>query len=439
MPSYPQPRVVFWVAIALLLLSATAAGFTVYRLYESERWVRHTYETELAIGAIETDLSRAARARLSFINGDEKGAADFRDARLTAFADLNNLRGLTVDDSDQQSECTLLQAAIEGRLNLLQKSIDLAKSRGSDAAGQLQMTADLVDWNYRTAEITDEMKNLEDHLLSRRYRITSDLFRLIVGILLFTFLTSVYLIWEHYRRLTNELRHRAFAERNAQQLSVSLLRAQDEERRKISRELHDGLGQDLTAAKMIAESIQPDELSEVARTELLGVLEECLKSVRTMSYLLHPPMLDEIGLASAVEWFIEGFAKRSGIDVACRITGDKRRLPAAAELTLFRVLQESLNNIQKHAHSTSAEVRLEFQNDRVDLRIHDHGVGIPRERLDRFTTDGTQAGVGLLGMRQRIQEQHGAFNISSNSRGTTIVVQLPVPSAPSDSHVSEIS
>jgi len=437
MPSYPQPRVVFWFAITLLMLSATAAGFTVYRLYESERWVRHTYDTELAIGAIETDLSRAARARLSFINGDQKGALDFRDARMTAFADVNNLRSLTADNQEQQNECARLQAAVDGRLSLLQKSIDLVKSRGSDPAGQLQMTADLVDWNYRTAEITDEMKGIEDNLLNRRYRITSELFRLIVGILLFTFLTSVYLIWEHYRRLTNELRQRAVAERNAQQLSLSLLRAQDEERRKISRELHDGLGQDLTAAKMIAESIQPHESSEVAKAELLGVLEECLKSVRTMSYLLHPPMLDEIGLASAAEWFVEGFAKRCGIDVAYRITGDKRRLPAAAELTLFRVLQESLNNIQKHAHSTSAEVRLEFQSDCVNLRVHDHGIGIPRERLDRFTTDGTQAGVGLLGMRQRVQEQHGIFNISSNSRGTTIAVQLPVPLT--DLPVSEMS
>jgi signal transduction histidine kinase len=428
MMRYPKPRVVFWFAITLLMLSAAAAAVTVYRLYESERWVRHTFETELTIGAIETGLSRAARARLSFINGDADGQAEFNLADRAAFEELNRLRGLTADNRSQQDQCNHLQAAVEGRLGLLQKSIDLAKAPGSNRQSQDQLTDDLVSWNYATAVITGEMKQSEENLLNRRTQITTDLFRLIVGILLFTFLTSVYLIWEHYRRLTGELRQRALAEHNAQQLSLHLLRAQDEERRKISRDLHDGLGQNLTAAKMIAESIQPNASNDVARAELLAILDDALKSVRTMSYLLHPPMLDEIGLASAAEWFIEGFAKRSGIDVACRITGNKRRLPPAAELTLFRVLQESMTNIQKHARSPSAEVRLDFQSDRVNMRIQDRGAGIRPEELRRFNTDGAHAGVGLPGMRQRIQEQHGTFSISSNSRGTTISVQLPISS-----------
>jgi signal transduction histidine kinase len=423
---YPKPRLVFIFAITLLMLSGIAAGVTVYRLYESERWVRHTFETELTIGAIETDLSRAARARLSFINGDPQGLVDFSEAHDAAFTDLNRVRSLTWDNKQQLDRCDRLQSAIEGRLGLLQKSIDLAKSPSSDERSQDQLTADLVDWNYQTAAITEDMKEAEENLLSRRNQITSELFRLIVGILLFTFLTSIYLIWEHYRRLTGELRQRTLAERNAQQLSLHLLRAQDEERRKISRDLHDGLGQNLTAAKMIAESIPSSGSSAATRTELLAILDDVLKSVRTMSYLLHPPMLDEIGLASAAEWFIEGFAKRSGMDVVCRITGDKRRLPPTAELTLFRVLQESMTNIQRHAQSPSAEVHIEFAGDRVIMSVRDHGVGMSGEKLKRFTVDGTQAGVGLPGMRQRIQEQNGTFVISSNLRGTTISVELPV-------------
>jgi signal transduction histidine kinase len=108
--------------------------------------------------------------------------------------------------------------------------------------------------------------------------------------------------------------------------------------------------------------------------------------------------------------------------------GDTRRLPPAAELTLFRVLQESLTNIQRHAPSPSAEVRLDFEDERVSMRIQDHGAGIPADALERFKADGTQVGVGLAGMRQRIQEQNRTFSIFSDSHGTTISVRLPVTS-----------
>lgn len=421
-----KPRVVFLFAIILLMLSGIATSVTVYRLYESERWVRHTFEVEVAVGAIESNLSKAGRSRSAFVNGDAQALLEFDDARNAAFSSLSRVRSLTADNQEQQDRCDRLQAAIEGRLGVLEKFIQLAKSHSSDAQIQQALTAELLDWAFQTAAISDEMKQAEETLLGRRNQITAALFRLIVTILSFTFLLSVYLIWEHYRMLTGELRQRARAERDAQRLSLQLLRAQDEERRKISRELHDGLGQSMAAAKMIADSFLTRVPDKEATTELVTILEEALTSVRTMSYLLHPPLLDEIGLASAAEWFIEGFSKRTGIVVTCGIIGDKRRLPPAAELTLFRILQESLTNIQRHARSPSAEVRLDFGGERVTMRVQDQGVGIPAEALERFQIDGTQVGVGLAGMRQRMQEQNGTFSLSSDSHGTTISVQLPI-------------
>ncbi len=421
-----KPRVVFLFAIILLMLSGIATSVTVYRLYESERWVRHTFEVEVAVGAIESNLSKAGRSRSAFVNGDAQALLEFDDARNAAFSSLSRVRSLTADNQEQQDRCDRLQAAIEGRLGVLEKFIQLAKSHSSDAQIQQALTAELLDWAFQTAAISDEMKQAEETLLGRRNQITAALFRLIVAILSFTFLLSVYLIWEHYRMLTGELRQRARAERDAQRLSLQLLRAQDEERRKISRELHDGLGQSMAAAKMIADSFLTRVPDKEATTELVTILEEALTSVRTMSYLLHPPLLDEIGLASAAEWFIEGFSKRTGIVVTCGIIGDKRRLPPAAELTLFRILQESLTNIQRHARSPSAEVRLDFGGERVTMRVQDQGVGIPAEALERFQIDGTQVGVGLAGMRQRMQEQNGTFSLSSDSHGTTISVQLPI-------------
>jgi signal transduction histidine kinase len=421
-----KPRVVFLFAIILLMLSGIATGATVYRLYESERWVRHTFEVEVAVGAIESSLSRAGRSRSAFVNGDAHALLEFDDARNDAFSSLGRVRSLTADNQEQQERCNRLQAVIEGRLGVLEKFIQLAKSHSSDPQTQQALTAELLNWAFQTAAISDEMKQEEEILLGRRNQITAALFRLIVTILSFTFLLSVYLIWEHYRMLARELRQRTAAESDAQRLSLQLLRAQDEEHRKISRELHDGLGGSIAAAKMIADSVSTRVPHDEATTELVTILDDALASIRTMSYLLHPPLLDEIGLASAAEWFIEGFSKRTGIVVTWEIIGDKRRLPPAAELTLFRILQESLTNIQRHARTSSAEVHLDFADQRVSMRVQDQGVGIPAEALKRFHVDGTQVGVGLAGMRQRMQEQSGTFDIFSDSHGTTISVQLPV-------------
>jgi signal transduction histidine kinase len=429
-PSYmvrhAKPRLIFLFAIILLMLSGVATGATVYRLYEGERWVRHSFEVEVAVGAIESSLSKAGWSRSAFVDGDAQALLEFDAARNAVFSNLSRLRGLTADNQEQQDRCDRLQAAIESRLGVLEKFVQLAKSHSSDAQIQQALTAELLNWAFQTAAISEEMKRAEETLLGRRNQITATLFRLIVAILAFMFLLSVYLIWEHYRMLTGELRQRTRAERDAQRLSLQLLRAQDEERRKISRELHDGLGQSIAAAKMIADSLLTRLPDKEATTELVTILEDALTGVRTISYLLHPPLLDEIGLASAAEWFIEGFSKRTGIVVTCGIVGDKRRLPPAAELTLFRILQESLTNIQRHARSPSAEVRLDFADERVSMRVRDQGVGIPAEALERFQADGTQVGVGLAGMRQRMQEQNGTFSLSSDSHGTTISVQLPV-------------
>jgi signal transduction histidine kinase len=249
----------------------------------------------------------------------------------------------------------------------------------------------------------------------------------IAGALAFMFLLSVFLIWEHYRRLAAELKKRVLAEQRAQNLSTQVLRAQDEERQRISRELHDGLGQTLVAAKMIADSITGHSPSPDAIAQLNSILEGGVSSVRTMSYLLHPPLLDEIGLTSAAEWLIDGLAKRSNLEVNLKITGEKRRLPAGVELTFYRIIQESLTNIQRHARSAKAEILLNFERNRVTLQIRDHGVGISAEKLRELEERSSSAGLGLAGMRQRAQEQRGTFRLSSSAEGTTIDVAVPIP------------
>jgi signal transduction histidine kinase len=422
----PTPRHIFYSALMLLILSGAATGYTLYKLYQGEQWVRHTYNVEVAIGNLQLTLNRAARDRLSFVNGNQASLADFESASKTSYQYLADLRVLLGDNAEQRDRCDQFRAAMDSRLNVLQQSIDAVQSDKSTDALQDKFTDQSLKENFRTAAISDQMKNVEETLLTQRDQITVKLFQRMVIAIVFSFILAIYLIWEHYRRINTELRQRTQAEQQAQLLSAQVLLAQDEERRRISRELHDGLGQSMVAAKMMADSLAAESPEDPNTVELAGILADALSGVRTMSYLLYPPMLDEIGLASAAEWFIEGYSKRTGITVQCGIGGQKRRLQPVAELTLFRVLQESLTNIQRHAQSPNAEVQLDFGRDRVSMRVRDHGVGMSPEMLIRLQTDGVQLGVGLAGMRQRVKEQNGTFKLSSDSGGTVISVQLPV-------------
>lgn len=182
--------------------------------------------------------------------------------------------------------------------------------------------------------------------------------------------------------------------------------------------------QSLSAAKILADTHLTSDSNDEVITDLASILAESLNSARTMSYLLHPPLLDEVGLASAVEWFVEDFSKRTGIQVNFSVEGEKRRLGQAAELTLFRVLQESLTNINRHAKASAAEVVLKYDGNQMGLGVHDYGIGISKGKLEESNADGAHLGFGLTGMKHRVQEQHGKFKIISTGAGTTIQVEL---------------
>jgi signal transduction histidine kinase len=215
-------------------------------------------------------------------------------------------------------------------------------------------------------------------------------------------------------------------------LSAGLMRTQDDERRRLARLLHDTALQDLGALKMI--------LGRIARTsarlhrpdrELLGesvdLAERAIAEVRTLSYLLHPPLLDEAGLVSAIRWYADGFSKRSGIAVELHLPDEFERLPEDVETALFRVIQEALINVHRHAQSPTAAIRLERDGTRLTLDIEDHGRGIPPMVSTDPTRDGGGLGVGLMGMRERLEELGGTLEIASSAHGTMLRVRLPFP------------
>jgi two-component system NarL family sensor kinase len=218
-----------------------------------------------------------------------------------------------------------------------------------------------------------------------------------------------------------------------QNLSQQLLRVQDEERRRVARDLHDSTGQTLTALKISVALLQrklgddneiAEELSEIER-----LTESALREIRTTSYLLHPPLLDEAGFASAAKWYIEGFAQRSGMRVRADFGQEAERLPSTIEIALFRVLQESLTNVHRHAGTSEVDVSFWREPQARILEVRDYGRGIPKRLMTRLGTPVRDSGVGLAGMRERLNEIRGGLEIEQADPGTRVRAIVPVEGA----------
>jgi signal transduction histidine kinase len=222
------------------------------------------------------------------------------------------------------------------------------------------------------------------------------------------------------------------SELSLQELSGHLLRTQDEERRRLGRELHDIIGQYLAVLKMGLDSLKSRHLVQYDSAakqvaDCLVLAEQSIKELRTMSYLLYPPMLEEMGLKTAIHWYVEGFAKRSGIDVRVEISPELCRLPSELELTAFRVLQESLTNVHRHSGSPTACIRVRVQGGFLHLEIQDFGKGIPPSVLEASGQALGTVGVGLRGMNERVRQLGGTLAFSSDC-GTTVTASLPFAS-----------
>ena len=222
-------------------------------------------------------------------------------------------------------------------------------------------------------------------------------------------------------------------ERKLRELSLSVLRIQDDERRRVARDLHDTVGQTLTALKITLSTLE-NKVARYPQTadffpELNGLADQALQEIRTTSYLLHPPLLDEAGFAAAAAWYVDGFNKRSPIQVRIELP-EGIRLPGSVEIVLFRILQESLTNISKHAGSATVDVLLQVDSNTISLSVRDYGKGISAERLSKMNGSGSDIGVGIAGMRERVKELGGRLEIESDSTGTVLKAFIPLPGAP---------
>jgi signal transduction histidine kinase len=228
-----------------------------------------------------------------------------------------------------------------------------------------------------------------------------------------------------------DITERVRAEEELRRLSGQLLRLQDEERRRIARDLHDSTGQNLVALATILSQLHAHIPSSSRKLRKLAshcqsLADQCIREVRTLSYLLHPPMLDEAGLEDAIRHYVDGFSERTGIAVKLQISSRFGRMPPDVELALFRVVQESLTNIQRHSQSLRATIQLDRSADEVKLEISDKGPGASRRELAGTTGSPFKLGIGIPSMQERVRLIGGRLEIESSGSGTTVRVTVPV-------------
>ena len=230
-----------------------------------------------------------------------------------------------------------------------------------------------------------------------------------------------------WMEINTDITDRKRAENAARSLSGRILSLQDDERRRIARGLHDSLGQYLAALKM---QLGLMSMSNVDHSTLISeasqIVDRCITETRTVSHLLHPPLLDEAGFGSAARWFVEGFAQRSGVAVDLSLPADLGRLRSDVEIALFRALQEALTNVHRHSASAKADIRVALEQNQVRLKVQDYGNGMSPETLRQLHEGAGKTGVGVAGMRERVRELGGYMTIQSDPRGTLLTVVLPL-------------
>jgi signal transduction histidine kinase len=425
--------------VAMVLLGATGIiGLaTVQRMKSSREWVLHTF---LVRGLLKDLRSSIAESHANFdlyqLSRNPDEARDLENQSQRQLGNVARLLSLTVDNPQQQEKLMQVRRVLLEDIQQLRDCVSGAKCLGAGPASESDKMSAIVARRRTMSAMLLGMEDVEQELLDNRLKVLDQLFTRIVITLVGSFFLALVLLLYNVNLLNREIERGKQQEwiekKNAESyrmLSARILELQDVERRKIARELHDSVGQYLAGLKLNLGRLQrreaePGMQNSQLLAESLDVTDRAILEVRTISHLLHPPLLDELGFHAAVRWYTEGFAKRSGILVELRLTEVVERLPKEIELALFRVLQESLTNVHRHANAKHVAVEVECTDYDVILFVRDDGNGIRGEVLEKFKA-GEAGGIGLAGMRERLSELGGTLDVESGPTGTQVRAKLP--------------
>jgi PAS domain S-box-containing protein len=371
-----------------------------------------------ALCMIATDLSQQKRSEIERIMTERALSEQEERNRLI----LSNIRDYAIFMLDPEGNVTTWDSGAE-RVHAFTANQVIGRHLSRFFAPE--------DVEKRKPESDLEMARAQDRTESDGWRLRQDGSRFWANVIL-TSLRDEHGKLRGYICVTRDVTDRKRAEERLQNLSIRLMNLQDQERRRVARELHDSEGQtlslllmSLSKLKRISAGLEGE--ASALLSECIETANDCLRDIRTLSYLLHPPLLDEFGLTSALQWYVEGFSQRSGIEIDLEIPDTLNRLPPEMETSLFRLVQEGLSNIHRHSGSQTARICLVCDDKQLRLKIEDYGKGMSAAEISG--TNGAGTGVGLASMRERVRELGGTLEIVSETGRTQIDVSLPVPCA----------
>jgi signal transduction histidine kinase len=423
-----------YIGTALVLIIASTGYATMRGMAASREDLDHTYKVKSELAGLQLNRARFHE----YLNDtgavpSEESDARFRSAAEALRQSVAGLKTLTVDNPAQQERLEQLVPLVEEHVQTAGSTAASRARAGQRERGAAPPAASGVQIEERISRIISDMDTQETQLLGVRQAVWDRQFHRNIAVLAFAVGACLLLLFTNMHLLREDVRSSRIATQHIREsadsyraLSSRIIGLQDVERRRIGRELHDSVGQSLGALQMSLEQLAARvPASDPVLAESRELLGRTSQEVRTLSQLLHPPLLDVVGFVAAARNYLQQFARRSGIETRANFPDDLKLPSKETELMFFRVLQESLTNVHRHAQATAVDVWLVRQNHEVVMTIQDNGRGMPAAVLENFEA-GMASGVGLAGMRERLAEFGGTLAVESSPSGTTVRAGIPV-------------
>lgn len=422
------------VVIAIITLGAVAY-FTERGIVASRDWVIHTYQVQTQLRDLQLELMQAKADKALSISVEHKGKLPQQIQKQGQLAreTLHGLYSLTRDNSHQQARLNQLSPMMERFLSVIERDRGTTPTVDGSSLTPLESGRAQDQVENKMNAIIESMRDDEQILLTRRLTAWNYLFHRNVIMLVLAFsAVALMLAYNFWLLIAEVIRSKArenHVQANADSyrlMSARILELQDSERRRIARELHDSVGQYLAGLKINLSQLENGKRanSHALLEETIELTDWAIQEVRTISHLLHPPLLEDLGFLSAARWYVDEYGKRSKVDVSLFIDEPIGRLPKEVEIALFRVLQETLTNVYRHAAARKVDIRIANRSGQVYLTVADDGKGIPQQVLSKFN-GGAAPGIGLAGMRERLAEFGGNMSVHSSGGGSVVEVTIP--------------